>query len=314
MAKNDLRNVKQTQFDRGQVLKGSFSELNSALRAVPTNAILKDVYTHFVNVVDGSDRTTEITYYQAITPAIDELTTGADVAGSLAGKYIILQEYVTKKTHGFYFVVSGSGTAPGVADSETAVAISTDDAATVVCFALKAAIEVLEGFTVAAKSVLSTTLTLTYFQFGDTSAIDTGTTGFFENRIQEGDSREVGHAEFSYTGTGQIIYQGNTLKGLTFNPYSGSLVLSTQAGTINVDIQDGIDEEDNKKAEMLEAADLAKAFTYTTIKGTDYISQIVFTSAKLNTFYAQTITLTRAITYIGTTTNINNVIDTLTAV
>ena len=40
-------------------------------------------------------------------------------------------------------------------------------------------------------------------------------------------------------------------------------------------IQDGIDDDDNKKAEMMDAADLVKVFTYVVIKGSDFVSQIV---------------------------------------
>ena len=105
--------MQQTQFDRGQVLKGSFSELNSALRTLGTNAILKDAYTHFTQTVDGEGRPLHVTYYQAGDPAQDELIFVADVSQSLAGTYFILEEFLTKKTHAFYYVVDGNGTAPG---------------------------------------------------------------------------------------------------------------------------------------------------------------------------------------------------------
>jgi len=227
--KNDLRNVKQTQFDRAQVLKGSFSELNSGLRTVPTNAILRDVYTHFSQTVNAGGQPTDVTYYQANVTAIDQITFTADVSQSLAGTYIVLEEFLTKKTHVFYYVVSGSGTAPGVGDIETAINIATNDPASVVCYSTKLVLDTVEDFTVTAKNLVANNLTLEYYQFGETSAIDTGTTGFFVTRIQEGDSKEVGSVSITYTAEGDPIYNGNTLKGLIYNPYTASFESSGSA-------------------------------------------------------------------------------------
>ncbi len=235
--RTDNRNVKQTQFDGGQVIKGSFSELNSGLRSIPTNSIIRDVYTHFINVVDAQGRTTEITYYQATEPAIDTITFVADVAKSLASKYIIMDQFLEQKTVALYYVVGGTGVAPGVADIEIAVPIADNDTASIVAFATKIAIESLDYFTVASNSFLSPDLTVTYLQFGETDAINVGTTGFTVVRDNVGVSVEVGHAIMSYSGQ-DIIYLGNTLKNLVFNPYTASF--ESSAGSSNGSILAGI--------------------------------------------------------------------------
>jgi hypothetical protein len=222
MVKKDFRNMQQTQFDRGQVLKGSFSELNSALRTVGTNAVLKDSYTHFTQSLNANQLPTRVTYYQAIDPAIDELTFVADVAKSLAGTYFILEEYITKTTHAFYYVVDGTGTAPGVADAETAIAISEDDNAATVAFATKATLDTIEDFIVTANNFLTGSITLEYYQFGETPAVDLGTSGFSVTRVKEGQSIKVGEIDIAYDGNDNPIYNGNTLKGLVFNPYTAA--------------------------------------------------------------------------------------------
>ena len=72
--KRDFRNIKSTQFDAAQTAKMEFSELHSAKRVLHTNNILKDGYTHFKQVLDGNNRPTNVTYYQATDSTIDRLT------------------------------------------------------------------------------------------------------------------------------------------------------------------------------------------------------------------------------------------------
>ena len=112
--KKDFRNIQQTQLDRGQVIKGSFSELNSALRTVGTNSILKDVYTNFYQTYDDQDRLIKVEYYQALSPTIDEITFISDVSSSLQGTYIKLTESLTNTEYVLYNVVNGIGNIPEI--------------------------------------------------------------------------------------------------------------------------------------------------------------------------------------------------------
>lgn len=220
--KLDFRNVKQTQLDPGQTLKGSFSELQSALRTYSTNAILKEGYTHFIQTTNVDGYPTQVDYWQALNPAKDKLTVSADIAGSKAGTYFALQEYLTKKVHVFYYIVSGSGTAPGIGDIETPINIVTNDAASLVARATDIVINTINNFTSVQPSLLSNYLEIEYFQFGDVDAIDVGTSGFLTNRLIEGTSHKVGEVCLDYDVDGYPIYGGNTLKGLLFNPFTAS--------------------------------------------------------------------------------------------
>lgn len=235
--KKDFRNMKQTQFDRGQVLKGSFSELNSALRTVGTNAILKDSYTHFSQTTNANGLPLEVTYFQATEAALDEITLIGDNNGSLAGTYIALHEFLTKKTHVYYYVVDGSGMAPNIGDAETPINISLNDNASTVTFATKTALEVTPEFIVKSKSYLANTITLEYLQFGETSAVNVDSTGFSVSRLEEGNSIQVGYVELTYDADNNPIYNGNTLKGLLYNPYTASFDVerSEVNATVNLD-------------------------------------------------------------------------------
>jgi hypothetical protein len=230
--KLDFKNVKNTQFDPGQTQKMAFSELQSAFRHYETNAILKDAYTHFIQELDGSDRPTKVTYYQASAPASDRINVRADSGGDLAGTYFTLQEFITKKTHVFWFQVSGSGSAPGIGDVEHQIDLTTNDPASVVAFAVKSAIESTDEFYVLDSNLLSSYVDIQYYQFGDTQAIDLGTSGFLANRLVQGDSFEVGEMCLEYDTAGNPIYNGNTLKGLRYNSYTASFEVTPTGVTI----------------------------------------------------------------------------------
>ena len=109
--KLDFRNIKNTQFDSAQTNKMAFSEFNSAFRHLETNAILKDAYTHFSQTLNASGLPTYVEYFQASDNSIFTLTFPADVADSTVGDYIVIEEYLTKKTIALYAVVSGTGSA-----------------------------------------------------------------------------------------------------------------------------------------------------------------------------------------------------------
>lgn len=224
--KKDFRNMKQTQFDRGQVLKGSFSELNSALRTVGTNAVLKDAYTHLSQTIDSNGNPTQVSYFQAIESAIDEIVFVGDVNGSLASSYIKLEDFLTKKTHAFYYVVDGVGVAPNVADIEIPINIGTNDISSIVAFATKNELEMVPEFIVRSQNITSNKISLEYLRFGETEVIKMQDTGFSITRVQEGDSIQVGEVSLGYDTDGNPIYNGNTLKGLLYNPFTASFEIA----------------------------------------------------------------------------------------
>jgi len=258
--KLDFRNVKTTQFDPGQTNKMAFSELQSAFRHYETNAILRDAYTHFVQELDGDSRPTKVTYYQAISPASDRLNVRADSGGDLAGLYFTLQEFITKQTHVFWFKVSGSGSAPGIGDVEHEIALNNNDPASVVAFAVKNAIEATDEFYVIDSNLLSSYADIQYYQFGDTQALDTGTTGFLSSRLVEGESFEVGEACIEYDVDGNPIWNGNLLKGMVYNSFAGTFQSSGSAGVEDcgpIDFVDDLKENNRLKIDVIGSLNFA---------------------------------------------------------
>ena len=220
--KLDFRNVKQTQLDSAQTLKGSFSELQSALRTYGTNAILKDAYTDIIQIINAQGEPTQVEYWQATSSSQDKLQFRADVAGDLAGTYFTIQEYSSKRTHAFYFVVSGIGNPPGIADVETPIILENNDTAAIVTYSTKLVLDPIEAIIVVQKSLLSSFLVLEYNQFGGESLIDVGTSGFTTTNLEKGQSFKVGEIVLDYDANGNPIHNGNTLKGMKYNIYTAS--------------------------------------------------------------------------------------------
>lgn len=59
----------------------------------------------------------------------------------------------------------------------------------------------------------------------------------------------------------------------------------------------GTNDEDTVKEVLLKASDLVETYTWNKIQNTDVVTSIVFTSAQVDAYYGQTVTLTRTMTY-----------------
>ena len=229
--KLDFRNVKHSQLGGSQIERAEYSELQSAKRVYSTNAILNDAYTHFIQTTNVEGLPTYVEYWQATGSAKDKLQMSGDLLGSKAGTYFTLQEYTTKKTHVFWYRVSGSGAAPGIGDTETPIDIVTNDNASLIARATAPVIEAVDDFKANQPGILSSFIEIEYLQFGETAAIGIGTSGFTSTRLVEGCSFKVGKVSLSYDVEGSPIYGGNVLKGLRYNPYTASFDTSTATST-----------------------------------------------------------------------------------
>ncbi len=222
MIRKDTRNVKLTQFDPGQVAKATFSELQSANRTVDTTSVLKDAYTHFTQEVDAAGRPTLVEYFQATLVTIDEITFVPDVAGSLQGTAVTLVNPITKKSK--------------VLTIGTDVIINNNDSATLVQIAFFDVIKDLEDFSVDREGTLSSSIQISYHDFGEADTVDLGTTGFSVNRLETGDEIKVGEIELSYDGSGSPIWNGNTLFNHNYNITTGAFEVGAPPEVIDFSI------------------------------------------------------------------------------
>lgn len=231
----DFSNIKMSQFGMGNAIRASFSELQSGLRTVNTNPILKDAYTHFIQELDDNGNPTKVEYYQANEAVIDEIFFVDDVSGNLAGKYIVIQEFITKRELVFYIRVDGIGAVPSVGDLQVPVDIFTDDPASIVRIGFINAIKQYNSFEVErVGKYTETSIKVTYLQFGETEAIDLTDTGFTVNRIQSGDSFKVGQVSIEYDENQDPIWGDNLLKGFKFNPYLAEFQINSDPSSSKV--------------------------------------------------------------------------------
>lgn len=236
MAKKDFRNIKLTQLDFGQVIKGSFSENQSALKTFNTNSILKDSYTHLVQELDSENRPLNIEYYQANSPSVHTLSFRDDNNGDLAGTYFKMQTFLDKKVHVFYYVVSGNGDEPQEGDFKYPINITNNDPVSLVAYSTRNKIGLIPEFKIVGNNLLSNFIDIEYNQFGETQLIDVNNTGFLASVKQEGTSTKVGEISLSYNEQGHTIYNGNVLKDLHYNQYSATF--ETSPMNIGVTIAD----------------------------------------------------------------------------
>lgn len=77
----------------------------------------------------------------------------------------------------------------------------------------------------------------------------------------------------------------------------------------------GASPTEDKKNTLLDASDLVKTYTYTSISNVDVVTEIIFTSVATDAFYSETIDLTRTITYVANKPpTMNTVTDVFTVV
>jgi len=257
----DFSNVKMTQLGSSQSIRASFSELNSGLRTIDTNTIIRDAYTHFIQELDSNGNPTKVTYYQATSPVIDEMFFVSDVGGDLASKYIVLQEFLTKREIVFYIKVGGSGTNPGLGDEQVAVDIELNDPASVVRLNFMNAIKQYKDFQLErVGGYVGTSIKITYLQFGETQALNVTDTGFFVIRREEGSSFEVGEACIEYDVDQNPIWNGNLLKGMIYNSFAGTFESSGSAGAGDcgpIDFVDDLKENNRLKIDVIGSLNFA---------------------------------------------------------
>ena len=251
--KLNYSNVKQTQFDAPQVLKGSFSELKSGLRTYNTTAVLNDAYTHFTQTVNASGLPTYVEYFQASDNSIFTLTFPSN---PVASEYIIIEEYLTKKTIALYNVVSAVGVAPNVADEEYPVSLTSGDPAAIVRAAYEAVLNTLEWIEVKNEGgVLNTTLKVSMLQFGASTPINVTNSSITLATNQTGQSFKVGEIYLEYDEYNNPIFGGQTLVGQIYNAYSASFDTIDKVGQTSLDnIRSRVDEDNSTSTPLTDGS------------------------------------------------------------
>lgn len=250
--KKDFRNLAKNQLDKGQIEKFEFSTIQSAKKVFNTSPVLKDVFTHFYQEVDSEGRPVKVVYYQGTTPAIDRLNFTGTLSG---GEYYVITSPITGKTYSLYQVVSGTGSAPSVSDVELPVITNLGDSVQTVSYANYQVLKTIEEIEVLNEGFVTSFRDIRYKEYASGTPISLfGGGNFSLNRIQNSDSEIVGSILLDYDSDGNPIYNGNTLKGLLYNPYTASFDVERSDIDVNVTL-------DNPKSFSVETINIPLANT-----------------------------------------------------
>lgn len=231
--KLDFRNIKSTQFGSAQTNRLEFSELQSAKRVFNTNSILKDGYTNFIQTFNVENKLSKVEYFHATSPAIDEITYVSDVGGASSGNYYVLIDPLTKVTYSIYQVVSGVGSAPGVSDVEIPATYNNNDTAAVVKIANATALKTANIFKIEYELNLSPTIKAVYQSYGEATVIDTTNSNIIVNRLDQGEEYKVAEVELEYDAEGSVVWQNQTLKNATYDPYNAEFIFGQPSSLVD---------------------------------------------------------------------------------
>ena len=136
-----------------------------------------------ITITNGT--ATETFFFIVGEPEITNITTVADSSGNLAGKYFTLNSATDLNQYYFWYMVSGSGTDPAIANKTGVVInINTNDSANTVAAKTNNVINsLILDFT---SSVSTNVITVTTVGEGVTTDGTAGTSGFTVNVTQQG--------------------------------------------------------------------------------------------------------------------------------
>lgn len=210
-----------SQLDMGGVIKDVHDFPGHSLRTRDANSVVPVYFTHFDATYNGNGQPTQVIYYAGITPEISQVA--VKPATSLNNTYFFIFEGRTNKSYYFWFNVDGLGTDPSVANSTgIEVALNSSDPAVIVAQAIELTINLSPVYNRLWKVLRkNSVLTITALKTGETSDTMDGDTTFVFSTTQQGSQCEVARVDLDYSNNGDPIYEGQILRGHTFNVFTG---------------------------------------------------------------------------------------------
>lgn len=226
-----------SQLDMGGVIKDVHDFPGHSLRTRDALSVVPVHYTHFNATYNLNGQPTQVIYYAGTAPEITKIATKA--ASSLNDKYFFIFEGRSNKSFHIWYNVDSLGTAPVIANSTPIeIPVSGTDTAIVVAqfteLVLKSTLYSDKWLVTRQNAVL----TVTAVKYGETYDTLDGDTTFIFNKVQDGTQCEVAKVEIEYSNSGDPIYEGQVLKGHSFNIFTGKfdnneveVTLTTEQGS-----------------------------------------------------------------------------------
>ncbi len=225
-----MSNNKNSQYDPGLIVKEVHDFHGQSIRTTDTNSVADKYFTHFRATYDGLNNPLSVTYFRGVSPQKTEIGVKPDVNFSLAGKYIAFSSAPDNKKHYIWFRVDGIGTDPALPNAiGLAADIQENDAASVVALVIHQLIKqnwASKFFSQRASAVVQ--INTVGFGLVDASTTNTG----FVIANTPGTQVETNSIAIEYD-NGSPLYQGQVLKGMYFNIFSGKFERSNAEITVS---------------------------------------------------------------------------------
>lgn len=219
-----------SNLDPGGVLKNSHSQEADALRVIDTNNIVGRYWSHVILTYDSNDSVENAKFFYDKTKGIYEVTMVADVAGSLNGKYFLLNTGQNEKKFYVWYNVGGTGVDPALLDREgVEIPVQFNDSAAIVALATKLMLDLKDEVIVT--NSLNNKIKIENDLFG-TSSIADFNTGFSFNTIQDGTSDLLRDYDFPEIQNARYVYNPyeRTFEVDSFTEFHSDFVETTFTG------------------------------------------------------------------------------------
>lgn len=252
MAKSAFSGNSNSQYDNTQIIKEVHDYFGQSLRTLDTRSLVSSYYSHFRAIYDLSDKPTEVIYYLGKKSH----TTKFDIVSSplLDGAYFTLRSAPDNAIWAIWYNIDGVSTQPVVPNAKyIEVNITSGDTAPLIALATTLTINNLykDQFVVTRNG---SNLSIISAGLGEVDLSNEGTTPFsFIQAI--GDQEVVQKVVIDYDVDNNPIYEGQTLKGYSYDLYSGKFYKTISVDTVDVELDAlsdsvSIGDEDGDKLEV----------------------------------------------------------------
>jgi hypothetical protein len=227
-----------SQLDMGGVIKDVHDFPGHSLRTRDAMSVVPVHYTHFDATYNLNGQPTKVIYYAGTVNEISQVATKP--ANILNDKYFFLFAGRSNKSFYIWFNVDSLGTDPAVVNSTgIEIPLNSADPAIVVAMAIELTLNnnplYNDKWRVSRKNAV---VTIKALKSGETTDTLDGDTTFVFSTLQQGEQCEVARVDIDYSNSGDPIYEGQILKGHSFNIFTGKfdkneveVTLTTEQGT-----------------------------------------------------------------------------------
>ncbi len=276
MSKQD----KLSQFDPGQVLKDVHDFEGGFLRTSDVRSVVPSYYSHFSATYNSSNQPTNVIYYRGTKQQYTTVITEDDVSSSLNNKYFYIFSNPDNRKYHIWFNVNNAGTDPSPSNSTPIeINIAENDSRFTIAIAIRLVINSLfkDVFYASNQGAVVELKTIKEGVVNPSMDVNTG----FDLVSTPGEQVVVSSITIDYIGNNPV-YNGQELKGYSYDIYSGKFVPASSNG-INGDtgLLEGVQYDDIQATYPTSSTEVYSYYLDTVLQAAIEVS---YTDSTKNTF------------------------------